>query len=202
MTSAPEILVRRATPADRSAVVATVVAAFASDPAWEFITGGEQERVSPYFAGALFDGRAGRGTVWVTDGCHGVAMWDDRTQPAADDDDQRAVWAGFRAAVGEESYAWLRRYDDAVHAQEPAAPFWYLGVLATHPSAQGTGLASAVIAPALALADSAGVDCWLETSKPTNTGFYERRGFTERVRLTSPDVPPTWWMRRPPALSR
>jgi GNAT superfamily N-acetyltransferase len=202
MTSVPGIAVRRATTADRDAVVATVVAAFATDPAWEFITGGEIERVSPSFAGALFDGRAGRGTVWVADDCRAVAMWDDRTQPVVEDDHQRTVWADYRANVGEQSFACLLRYDDAVHAQEPAVPFWYLGVLATHPSAQGTGLASAVIAPVLALADSAGVDCWLETSKPTNTEFYERRGFTERVRLTSPDVPPTWWMRRPPALSR
>lgn len=79
----------------------------------------------------------------------------------------------------------------------PLPPYWYLGVLATHPTAQRRGLAQAVIAPALALADAEGLDCWLETSKPANTGFYERRGFTERIEVAVPAGPLTWWMRRP-----
>lgn len=80
----------------------------------------------------------------------------------------------------------------------PQGPYWYLGVLATHPSAQGTGLATAVLQPVIAVADAAGLDCWLETSVPGNTEFYERRGFTERVQVDADGLATTWWMRRPP----
>ncbi len=50
----------------------------------------------------------------------------------------------------------------------------------------------------LAVADAAGLDCWLETSVPGNTEFYERRGFTERVQVDADGLATTWWMRRPP----
>ena len=195
--SSPDIVVRRATPEDRDAVVATVVAAFHDDPAWEFITHGEIGRLSPYFAGALFDGRVGAGTVWVSDDCRAVAMWDDRTRAHAEDLYPPSIWERYREVAGEDAWNALQRYDGALHVHEPAEPFWYLGVLATHPSAQGTGLATAVLQPVLAQADAAGVDAWLETSKPGNTEFYARRGFIERIEVEIDGGPTTWWMRRP-----
>jgi len=195
------VVVRRATPEDREAVLATVVAAFAADPAWEFITGGEVERLSPHFAGALFDGRAGAGTVWVTDDCLGVAMWDDRTGTTTGDLYPPAIWEAYHEVAGEAAWSTLQAYDEALHAHEPAEPFWYLGVLATHPSAQGTGLATAVLAPTFGIADAAGVDCWLETSVAANTEFYERRGFTDRIEVEIDGGPTTWWMRRPAVLT-
>jgi GNAT superfamily N-acetyltransferase len=198
MTSAPEVLVRRATSDDRERVLDTVVAAFATDPAWAFITGGDVARVAPHFAAALFDARVAHGTVWVTDDCRGVAMWADRTGEPAEDELAARVWSDYRATVGEEAWAGLQRYDDALETYAPPRPYWYLGVLATHPSAQGTGLATSVLQPVFDVADAAGLDCWLETSVPANTAFYERRGFTERVQVDAEGLPTTWWMRRPP----
>jgi GNAT superfamily N-acetyltransferase len=192
------VVVRRATSADREAVIATVVAAFATDPAWDYITGGEVARLSPHFAGALFDGRADAGTVWVTDDCRAVAMWDDRTGTAAGDLYPPAIWEAYRAVAGEAAWSTLQAYDGALHVHEPPEPFWYLGVLATHPSAQGTGLATAVMTATLDIADATGMDCWLETSVPANTEFYERRGFTDRIEVEIDGGPTTWWLRRPP----
>ena len=195
--TALDVVVRRATPEDRDAVVATLTAAFHDDPAWEFITAGEVARLSPYFAGALFDCRAGAGTVWVTDDCRAVAMWDDRTRPHSEDLHPPEIWERYREVAGEAAWDGLQRYDRALHVHEPAEPFWYLGVLATHPSAQGSGLATAVLQPVLAEAAASGTDCWLETSKPGNTEFYARRGFTERIEVEIDGGPTTWWMRRP-----
>lgn len=196
----PEPVVRRATTADRERVVDTVVSAFVPDPAWAYITGGDFERVAPRFAAALFDGRVTAGGVWVTDDCRGVAMWSDRTDVDAEDTDAAGVWAAYRDAVGADAWASLRRYDRAIEEHAPPRPYWYLGVLATHPSAQRSGLASAVLRPMLDRADHDGLDCWLETSVPANTQFYERRGFTERLRVDAEGLPTTWWMRRPPRL--
>jgi GNAT superfamily N-acetyltransferase len=97
----------------------------------------------------------------------------------------------------------IHGYDAALAAVGPERPYWYLGVLGTHPSAQGRGYAQAVMAPVFTIADGEGLDCWLETSKPRNTDFYERRGFVERIAVDIPDGgPPTWWMRRPAPGSR
>lgn len=197
MTSAPPVPVRRATPEDRERVLDTVLAAFADDPAWAYITGGRYAAVSPHFAALLFDARVVDGTVWVTDDCRGVAMWSERTGGPVDEVHTERVWSTYRATVGEEAWSRLESYERAIAACAPPPPYWYLGVLATHPSAQGTGLATAVLQPGFTLADADGLDCWLETSVPANTEFYERRGFTERVRIDAADLPTTWWMRRP-----
>jgi len=196
--SIDDVVVRRATPGDHDAVVATVTAAFASDPAWEFITGGEVARLSPHFASALFEGRAVAGTVWVTDDCRAVAMWDDRTGTPQSQFHPARIWDDYRAVAGEQAWDCLQRYEGALHPHEPEQPFWYLGVLATHPDVQGAGRATAVMAPAFELADAAGVDCWLETSVPGNMAFYERRGFLDRIEVDIDAGPTTWWMRRPP----
>jgi GNAT superfamily N-acetyltransferase len=187
--------VRVAIEGDRGAVVATVSRAFVGDPAWDFILGAGNDRAARAFAGALFDGRFGRGTVWLADDGAAVAMWDrvapERAEPGVD------PWPGFRAEVGEQVWSQLSAYDDAVKTSAPPRPYWYLGVLATHPDRQGEGLASAVLAPGLARAAEDGWDCWLETSKPTNKPFYAARGFTESVDVVGLEGPATWWLRRP-----
>ena len=184
-------------PRTATRVVATVVAAFHDDPAWEFITAGEIERLSPYFAArsstaAPVQARCGSPTTAARSRCG-------TTAPARTPSDlyPPEIWERYREVAGEAAWAALQRYDGALHVHEPAEPFWYLGVLATHPSAQGTGLATAVLRPVLAEADATGVDCWLETSKPGNTEFYTRRGFTERIEVEIDGGPTTWWMRRP-----
>jgi len=196
MTSPPQI--RRASPAERHEVIATVTAAFAQDPAWRFILNDEYGRLAPAFAGALFDLRVVCGNVWVSDDLATVAMWDGPSGVA--DPLQRAeeVWARYRSVTSEGAYERLLAYRDALAACSPADPYWYLGVLATHPARQREGLASAVIMPVLSIADQAGIACCLETSTEANRRFYERRGFTASTEVSLAGGPPTWWLRRPP----
>jgi GNAT superfamily N-acetyltransferase len=190
------VAVRPATPDDRGAVVDTTASAFAGDPAWDFILGPGNRAGAEAFAGALFDSRVRRGTVWVVDDVASVAMWD-RVAPERSAADVLDPWPPFRAAVGEQVWERLWAYDSAVKGSGPGRPYWYLGVLATHPERQGEGLAGAVLVPGLAAAAADGWDCWLETSKPTNKPFYAGRGFTDEVPVTGLDGPPTWWLRRP-----
>jgi GNAT superfamily N-acetyltransferase len=149
------------------------------------------------FARALLIPRIGRATAWITDDCTAVAMWDRRAIGEAADDDHDPQWMAFRSAVGEEIWSRLNAYDKALETVGPSPPFWYLGVLATHPDQQGRGLATAVLRPGLAAAEAEGWDCWLETSTPANKAFYSGRGFTEGVEVDVPGGPPTWWLRRP-----
>ncbi|MEI8057632.1 MAG: GNAT family N-acetyltransferase [Actinomycetes bacterium] len=188
-------VVRTAVPADRSAVVRTVVTAFAQDPAWDFITAGDREHVAPPFAEALFDSRVGSGTIWIADNGASAALWELRDGASAIHAD--SVWTNYRSQVGEQAWACLCAYEDALANSEPERPYWYLGVLATDPARHGQGLASEVLAPILAIADEAGLPCWLETSTLSNVRFYEHRGFIEMRECDIVDGPPTWWLGRP-----
>lgn len=189
--------VRPAVADDVDAIVATVTAAFASDPAWSFIVGPGNDHARAAFARTLLISRVRQGSVWVTADCMAVAMWDRRPIEVLVDAEREALWEAFRADVGEEIWTRLEVYDTSTTAAAPARPYWYLGVLATHPDAQGRGLATAVLRPGQAAADAEEWDCWLETSTAANKSFYAGRGFTESVPFDVPGGPPTWWLRRP-----
>jgi len=180
-------------------VVGTVTAACAEDPAWAFLMDDEYERVAPEFAGGLFDLRVVSGDVWVSDDLASVAMWD--SPSGGDDRPRRAerVWAHYRAIAGDQAYERLLAYNDALAAATPGDRYWYLGVLATHPTRQGEGLATAVLAPVLGEADRGGMACCLKTATETNRRFYERRGFIEPTDFLLPTGQRMWWLRRPPS---
>jgi GNAT superfamily N-acetyltransferase len=195
-------VIRRALSGERSAVAATVALAFADDPAWAFIFGEDYGRLAVHFAAALFDVRVRSQNVWVSDDLAAVAMWD----PPGVSDGARgygeSVWARYRAIAGEEALRRLASYNDAVSAVTSPEPYWYLGVLATHPERQREGLATAVLRPILSEADRLGIACCLETSTAANRRFYERRGFTWATPISLPGGPPTWWLRRAPSGAR
>ena len=71
-------------------------------------------------------------------------------------------------------------------------------MLGTDPSAQGSGLGSAVLAAMLSQCDRDGVSAYLESSKERNVDFYARHGFRvlEEYRLLR--GPLVWLMWRDP----
>jgi GNAT superfamily N-acetyltransferase len=192
--------VRRAAAEEREKVIHTVTAAFAGDPAWRWLMPDSYDRLAPAFVGALFDSRYASGDVWVSDDVASVAMWDapriQREQERPADD----VWSHYGSLAGERAGARLAAYHQAIAAVSPDEPHWYLGVLATLPSRQSEGLATAAIAPVVEEADRDGLACCLETSTERNGRFYEHRGFFAVSELALPaPAPRTWWMRRAPA---
>jgi hypothetical protein len=112
-------VIRRALPGERSGVAATVAAAFADDPGWAFIFGHEYERLAARFVAALFDVRAGSQNVWVTDDLAAVAMWDSPGKSDRASGYAESVWARYRAIAGEDAFARLASYNDAVAAVSP-----------------------------------------------------------------------------------
>jgi ribosomal protein S18 acetylase RimI-like enzyme len=164
--------VERATAADRQQVVETVVAAFDRDPAFRFFFQDPVTRdaEAAVFAGALFDQRVAPGTTWVIDGGRSLAMWDAPGGWSSEEE---------KLAVSDEALARLDDYHRAVQGLFPRSPskFWYLGVLATHPSHAGRRLGRAVMKPGLAAAAAAGLPAYLETTNEANVAMYERAGW-------------------------
>ena len=189
-------VVRQATRRDRATVTATIAMAFADDPAWRYLLGSHYNDHAPHFASALFDGRVEEGTVWLVADGSAVAMWDRPRNEMASAPSRPDIWDAYADTVGAAAWSRLEAYESACTSVKPSTPYWYLGVLATRPERQRRGLASAVLAPALGLADRSGLDCCLETSSTQNRAYYEARGFTE-VTDVPWSGPATWWLRRP-----
>nr|MDT0659861.1 GNAT family N-acetyltransferase [Micromonospora sp. DSM 115978] len=171
----------RATPADRAAVVDTVVAAFAADPAFRYFfpTDADYRRQAPIFAGYLFDRRVAAGTVWIVEGGASVAMWQPPTMPDVE------VALDLPADVTER----LSTFDAPVRAALPTTPFWYLGVLATHPAYAGRRWGRQVMAAGLREAAAAGLPAYLETATERNAAIYRRAGWRVTAELIAAGLP-------------
>jgi ribosomal protein S18 acetylase RimI-like enzyme len=184
----PEITV--ATPADRARVVSSLVAAFAQDPVLRYLI--PDEGLYPQYAAAFFghsfDKRVQRGTIWTIERGVSTAIWE---PPAAwnesSDDD-------LSAQLPADTLARVRAYDRAVHAALPTSPFWYLGVLGTHPDSAGRRWGHAVMNAGLRRAAADGLPAVLETGNPANVEVYRRAGW-EVVR-TATEPLPIWIMRQ------
>ncbi|WP_244295189.1 GNAT family N-acetyltransferase [Micromonospora orduensis] len=193
----PEITI--ATPADRDAVVGCLVAAFVKDPVLRYLF--PDDGTYPFYAatffGHLFDKRVQRSSIWTIGGGASVAIW----EPPAGQPAQplvNAPAAGHRspeeARYPADVLARVQGYEEAVHAALPTFPFWYLGVLGTHPDSAGRGWGRAVMRAGLDRAAADGLPAVLETSNPANVELYRRAGWEVLGSMTEPV--PTWIMRQ------
>lgn len=179
-----------ATPAERERVIESLVAAFPSDPVLRFLFPDENTYPAhaAAFFGHLFDKRVHRQSIWTIGGGASAAIWE---PPAGGE-----PVAGPDLPAG--ALARMREYDEAVHSALPDEPFWYLGVLGTHPASAGRRWGRAVMAAGLRRAAADGLPSILETSNPGNVEIYRRAGW-EVVREVAAPLP-IWVMRRSPGV--
>jgi ribosomal protein S18 acetylase RimI-like enzyme len=182
-----------ARPDDRERVVASCVAAFAADPVLRhlFPDDATYPRYAAVFFGRLFDKRVGAGTVWTVGAGSSVAMWDAPSNGAAAQTNDGAL-----DDLPPAERARLDAYNENVHGALPGQPFWYLGVLGTHPDHKGHGWGHALMADGLRRAADDGLPAVLETSNPGNVGVYRRAGFEVFSELTHGPLS-VWVMQRP-----
>ncbi|MDI6102554.1 N-acetyltransferase [Actinoplanes sp. NEAU-A12] len=181
--TAPEITV--ATPADRRRIVDSLVAAFPADPVLRFLFPEDYPRHAAAFFGHLFDKRVNRESVWTIDGGAATAIWE---PPSGSDTPPEEI------DLPADARARMREYDDAVHAALPREPFWYLGVLGTHPASAGRRWGRAVMAEGLRRAAEDGLPAILETSTPKNVEIYRGAGWEVVCELSAPV--PLWIMKQ------
>jgi GNAT superfamily N-acetyltransferase len=178
--TAPEITV--ATGADRGRVIDSLVAAFIGDPVLRYLF--PEEATYPEYAAAffghLFDKRVHKRTIWTVEGGASVAIWE---PPAVENEPPRASLADQLPA---DALTRVHAYDEAVHAALPTTPFWYLGVLGTHPDYAGRRWGHAVMRAGLCHATADGLPAILETSNPANVQVYRRAGWEVVCSVTDP----------------
>jgi ribosomal protein S18 acetylase RimI-like enzyme len=183
-----------ATPADRERVIGSLVAAFANDPVLRhlFPDDATYPRYAAAFFGHLFDKRVRQKTIWTIGRGGSVAMWDApaaKDAPATEDGPPDASLATLLPA---DALARVNSYDEALHAALPPTPFWYLGVLGTHPDHAGRRWGHAVMRAGLRRAAEDGLPAILETGNPANVEVYRRAGW--EVLHAVPAEPLTIWI--------
>ena len=176
-------------------MIGSLVAAFVGDPVLRhlFPDDATYPRHAAAYFGHLFDGRVDRGTVWTIEHGASVAMWD---APGAGDEPARDAPV---AQLPADAMARVDAYDRTVHAALPDTPFWYLGVLGTHPDRAGRRWGRALMATGLRRAAAAGLPAVLETSNPVNVEVYRRAGWAVVTEVAA--APLTIWIMRREGIS-
>jgi ribosomal protein S18 acetylase RimI-like enzyme len=158
--------------------------AFFSDPLASYMLpdADERRRLLPWHFATLVRYGALFGEVYATcDSLDGVAVW----LPPGETEmtPERIAAAGMdqaSAVLGErpwERFMGVTEFVESLHATDMPDEHWYLAVIGVDPKAAGKGVGSALLQPALELADAQGKPCYLETAEATNKSFYEKHGF-------------------------
>jgi ribosomal protein S18 acetylase RimI-like enzyme len=193
--------VRLATPADHSALAHALADAFFDDPVSCWATRPARLRPASLrrFFGAMLAIRLRQGWVWTDDSCAGAALW--------------APPGGWRTTVRDDlriarAYAHPRLWPRSpmvaygllgIERRHPHTPdHAYLAVLGVATAAQGRGLGSRLLFPALQRCDAERLPAYLESSKESNIAFYERHGFQVMDEWRLPRGPRVWPMWREP----
>jgi len=177
-----------ATRSDIEEALGCLVAAFAADPITGFllqIGPGYQERLTTFFSLLMRARIALNMPVLVARDAtriRGASMGYTTARPTWPSD-LAEDWDRFeRATPGLTDRMAL--YDEIAEKCKPNTPHYYLGVIGTDPSAQGTGLGKQLLQSfcGLSASDRLSSGVYLETANPSNVRFYERAGFSETGR--------------------
>jgi GNAT superfamily N-acetyltransferase len=179
---------------DMAPLLATIVEAFADDPAarWLYPDDAQYRALFPDFACA-FGGRAVEtATAHYTEDYAGAALW---LPPGTEPDEETMM--GMIEATAREEKETIAAVLEAMGSYHPSEPHWYLPLIGVAPASQGRGYGSALLKHALSACDEAGLAAYLESSNPRNLPLYERHGFALLGTIQIGASPPIYPMLRP-----
>ena len=195
--------VERASPDRIPALAALLGRAFADDPMFIWPFGAEVTRSHAHDFFLAFDERlSALGWLWATPGDEGVAAW----IPPGEDETMMDLDRELRPSIASLAPDGGARYEamwEWIASNLPSEPFWYLDHLAVESKARRSGLGTALIEHGVSMAQRDGVPAFLETARPHNVGYYERRGFEVVADEDIPGGGPhLWFMSRTPVRPR
>jgi GNAT superfamily N-acetyltransferase len=196
-TPSPPVPVRISTPADLDAIVATLTTAFFDDPLWGPAYPDVERRAAQAAAVWRLLATSSQRYPWtlVTANVESAAVW---IPPGGTElsDDELKGFEEFLVEIADRAVAdgILEMFDHLDRAR-PAAPHFYLSLLATHSEHRGAGLGMHLLEESLARIDALGQAAYLESSNPVNNPRYEHRGFRPQTDITMPSgiVVTTMW---------
>jgi len=174
-------------PAQEESALASLIFAFATDPAvrWMYPDAHQYRTFFPRFA-RVFGGKAfALGTARHLGGFRGAALW----LPPGVAPDGEALVPLIEGTVASERLADVLAIFDQMEAHHPREPHWYLPLIGIDPFHQNQGLGSILLRQTLAMLDRQRATAYLEASNPRNVPFYERHGFELHGEIQSGDSP-------------
>jgi len=138
------------------------------------------------------------GSLWVTGDISGAASW----LPPGVSYDEEAIDAVVNPVLAEHGGQPERsvRFWEWVDDHRPAAPHWYLDLVAVDPDRRRCGLGSLLLSDGLARADARDEPVFLVTGDPGTVLWYERHGFVTQSEERAPEAGPfVWFMYRRPS---
>lgn len=193
----PRVGVREARRDERRSVCEVLGRAFFDDPVAAYLFPDPTSRVERYarFAAIAIDAFGEAGVVMTESALRSAAIWQ-APSPSPTGVLRQLRLLGALIGLTRTGFGRIARMSELMSRHHPREPHWYLAVLGTDPSAQRTGLASALLEPVLARCDRERVPAYLESSKATNIPFYAKHGFEVIDELVIPGGPPLWPMIR------
>lgn len=188
-------------PQHRAAAVATLAAAFQTDPAvsWIIPDPAERARRLPRMFAWLWDDHQRHGIALGTPGCEAVTLW--RLPGKVHHHDPLWPTEGLRLLrIFGRRILRASTVGDAIGAHLAKGEHWYyLRYAGVRPDCQGQGLGGLTIRAGLAEAAAAGKPALLETATESNVGIYLRLGFAvhEEWDVPAPGGPHFWSMSHP-----
>jgi ribosomal protein S18 acetylase RimI-like enzyme len=189
-------LVERPRGTNEAHAIATLVTAFAADPAVRWMYPDSQQYLThfPDFVRALGGKAFEHDTAEDADGFRCAALW----LPPGVQPDEAAVVEVLQRSLEEERLPELFSLFEQMGAFHPNEPHWYLPMIGVNPSEQGRGVGSALLREGLTRCDADGLPAYLEATSLRNISLYERFGFEAVGRIQTKTSPPIIPMFRQP----
>ncbi|MXO90748.1 GNAT family N-acetyltransferase [Pontixanthobacter aquaemixtae] len=199
--------IRLAGPGDWRQLADITAQAFRDDPVNRWIFGNPRSIRSAFrvLTRDIYSKRGICHLAGAADNFGGATMWMDYL--SGDPGSDLSVLAQLHLAIGQLLHGGKGSMKRAIAAGElmakhhPQEPHFYLFTIGTLPSARGTGLGKALLAPVLEACDRAGAACYLENSNPDNHSYYAMHGFETREKFAcgegGPPLEAMWRNPRP-----
>ncbi len=171
----PSIEIRSATVGEMPQTVASIVAAFITDPLARFAWPSPHDylRAMPLATHEFAGGSFQHGTAYVSADFCGAALW----LPPGVHANSEGLEKVFRDTAGPEHLDDLVATFDKMDEWHLEEPHWCLPMIGVEPNARGNGFGGALMRHAVARCDQEGALAYLESSNPRNISLYERHGF-------------------------
>ena len=189
MALPPDIVIRRMTRAEMTAVCEVIGLAFVDNPSTLANVRGDRTRARRVMQDAVRVAKFGRPWSYAL-----VAVQGDAVVGALN----AAEWPRCQMGMAEKiktapSMAWimktaLRRAFTMMskrEARDPHEPHWHIGPIGVRPEQQGLGIGKALLCAFLTTIDENGSSAFLETDVDRNVELYERFGFAVTSQRTS-----------------
>jgi len=178
---------RAASRTDLARVTETVTLAFGDDPTWSPLLSpaGTLDAAREYWR-FFIDSAQRYPWAFTNDEGSVAAVWYPPGATELTPDEEERFPSVARCLLGNARATELLEAVDRFEAATPSGEFFYLSLLAVHPSRRGQGLGMQLLAETLQEIDALGVPSYLESSNPANDAKYERLGYRRHGSFTIP----------------